>query len=242
MLQVIEKNPSPWVSVIIRADWIKVVTVFLSKPGAGGSQDSVIQKKKDFENIVKEMSLKVKEHSNAKDKDGTLKISNGHNQPSKKIISIAKHFNKDSKLSKSMFKVATDSSDHVKLKLPVLYAPYERYNKYPTAESPEFKKLLAQTISKDDAEGTFKLSVLGAMPTLMLERNHFLNDEMSLTRLVSFEYSFPERAKEMVYTWLKLLEGKTDLMKSETVRSLEHWINTRRYLDLNDPFRKQLTM
>ncbi|XP_061103018.1 uncharacterized protein LOC133131644 isoform X2 [Conger conger] len=240
--EALEKNPSLWEPFLLRDEWIKEVITASSftAEGAAESQDSVKQNKKHFQNIMKEESEKVKEQSNAKDKDGTQKISNGHNQPSKKSILTAGHFNKDSKLSKLMFEVATGSSDHAKCQLPVVYAPHERHHKFPTAESPELKTLLAQTISKDDVEGTFKLTILGAMPTFMLERKHFLNEDMSLTRLDSFKSTFPKHATEMVNTWFKLLEGKTDLMTPDTKQTLEDWISSKGYLDPNDPARKQI--
>ncbi|XP_061100213.1 uncharacterized protein LOC133130021 [Conger conger] len=240
--EALEKNPSLWEPFLLRDEWIKelITTSSFRAEGAAESQDSVKQNKKHFQNIMKEESEKVKEQSNANDKDGTPNISNGRKQPSKKSILIAGHFNKDSKLSKLMFEVATDSSDHAKCQLPVVYAPHERHHKFPTAESPEFKKLLSQTISKDDVEVTFKLTILGAMPTFMLERKRFLNEDMSLTRLDSFEHNFPKYTKKMVNTWFKLLEGKTDLMTPDTKQTLEDWISSKGYLDPNDPARKQI--
>ncbi|KAG5849652.1 hypothetical protein ANANG_G00113190 [Anguilla anguilla] len=241
--EVLTEKPSQWEPFLQREKWIEDLTVatWFKSEGAAESQDQIKQNKKKLWNIMKEESEKVKGQSNVKDKKGTGKITNGDKQPSKNSILKAGHFNTGSKLSKAMFEVATDASEHAKCKLPVVYAPHERHNKLSTVESPELKTLLAKTISKDDVEGTFKLTIIGAMPTFMMERK-FQNEDMSLTRLDAFEDSFPEHATEMVNTWFKLLESKTDLMNQDTAERLRHWINTEGYLDPNDPYRKQVTM
>ncbi|KAJ8342048.1 hypothetical protein SKAU_G00319760 [Synaphobranchus kaupii] len=228
--EALEKKPTHFESFIQRDVWIKEVMKGSWKIAEG------VEKKNKILNAIKKKSEEVTDQS-----QGTTQIINGVKQPPKHIISASEHFTTGSKLSKAMFEVAADSSDHAQCQLPVVYAPYERNNKFPTAESPELKRLLAQTISKDDVEGTFKLTIIGATPTFMLERKHFLNEDMSLTRLDTFEHSFPERAKELVNTWFKLLESKTDLMKSETKETLENWINGEGYLNPNDAYRKQIT-
>ena len=251
--EALEENSSHFESFIQRQEWIEeLITGSYAisediKSGDAETQEQNEQKKAlqamkaQSEKTTAQILLRSRENA-ITNVIGTVKITNRDNQPPKNCILIAAQFSTGSKLSKIMCEVATDSSDYAKCKLPVVYAPHERYNKYPTVQSAVLSKLLAQTISNDDVEGTFKLTILCAMPTFMLGRTYFNNEDMSLTRLVSFEYSFPERAKEMVNIWFKLLKGKTDLMTSETVRSLGHWINTKRYLDQNDPFRKQLTV
>ncbi|KAJ8342052.1 hypothetical protein SKAU_G00319800 [Synaphobranchus kaupii] len=228
--EALEKKPTHFESFIQRDAWIKEVM-----KGSWKIAEEV-EKKNKILNAIKKKSEEVTDQS-----QGTTQIINGVKQPPKHIISASENFTTESKLSKAMFEVAADSSDHAQCKLPVVYALYERNNKFPTAESPELKRLLAETISKDDVEGTFKLTIIGAMPTFMLERKHFLNEDMSQTRLDTFEHSFPERAKELVNTWFKLLESKTDLMKPETKQTLENWINGKGYLDPNDSYRKQIT-
>ncbi|KAJ8342051.1 hypothetical protein SKAU_G00319790 [Synaphobranchus kaupii] len=228
--EALEKKPTHFESFIQRDAWIKEVMKGSWKIAEG------VEKKNKILSAIKKKSEEVTDQS-----QGTTQIINGVKQPPKHIISASEHFTTESKLSKAMFEVAADSSDHAQCQLPVVYAPYERNYKFPTAESPELKRLLAQTISKDDVEGTFKLTIIGATPTFMLERKYFLNEDMSLTRLDTFEHSFPKRAKELVNTWFKLLESKTDLMKPETKQTLENWINGKGYLDPNDAYRKQVT-
>ncbi|KAJ8342056.1 hypothetical protein SKAU_G00319840 [Synaphobranchus kaupii] len=243
--EALEEKPAHWEAFLQREEWIEeliIGTWFISE---GATSSMMITSQDKIKNVMKqesEKSIHNKEWlSDQKDIQITGAIINGDNQPPKNSILIAEHFNSVSKLTKAMFEVAADSSAHAQCKLPVVYAPYERNNKFPTAESPELKRLLAQTMSKDDVEGTFKLTIIGAVPTFMLERKYFLNEDMSLTRLDTFEHSFPERAKEMVNTWFRLLESKTDLMKPKTKQTLENWIYAKGYLDPNDSYRKQIT-
>ncbi|XP_035272931.1 uncharacterized protein LOC118226995 [Anguilla anguilla] len=250
--EALTEKPIHFESFIQRKAWIKALVVgsyLISEDIESGEADQLKRKRKELLNNLKEESAKttaqnlLQTHGKNKNKIGTIgKIMNGDNRPPKNSILTAAHFNTGSKLSKVMFQVASDLSDYNECKLPVVYAPYERYHKFPTVESPELNKLLAETMSKDDVEGTFKLTILGAMPTFMLERTYFNNEDMSLTRLDTFGDSFPEHATEMVNTWFKLLESRTDLMNQDTADRLKHWINTEGYLDPNDPYRKQVTM
>ncbi|KAJ8342050.1 hypothetical protein SKAU_G00319780 [Synaphobranchus kaupii] len=243
--EALEEKPAHWEAFLQHEEWIEeliIGTWFISE---GATSSMMITSQDKIKNVMKqesEKSIHNKEWlSDQKDIQITGAIINGDNQPPKNSILAAEHFNSVSKLTTAMFEVAADSSDYAQCQLPVVYAPYERNNKFPTAESPELKRLLAQTMSKDDVEGTFKLTIIGAVPTFMLERKYFLNEDMSLTRLDTFEHSFPERAKEMVNTWFRLLESKTDLMKPKTKQTLENWIYAKGYLDPNDPYRKQIT-
>ncbi|KAG5849649.1 hypothetical protein ANANG_G00113160 [Anguilla anguilla] len=243
--EALEEDPKLWEVFIQREEWIEELIIgswFISE-GVSALDDKVTIKEKIM-NMMKQTSetavINKEWLSPGKDAIPTGIIINGDSQPPKNTVLVAENFYSGSKLTNAMFEVATDLSKHAKCQLPVVYAPYERYNKFPTAGSPELKKLLAQTMSRDDAEGTFKLTILSAMPTFMLRKN-FQDEDISLTRLETFKYTFPKHATTFVNAWFKLLEKKTDIIKPDTQQNLLHWINTKRYLDPNDPHRKQVT-
>ncbi|XP_061103016.1 uncharacterized protein LOC133131644 isoform X1 [Conger conger] len=244
--EALEEKPALWQSFIQREEWIEelIVGSWGLAQGVSSSEESATLKDKIM-NIVQQESQSAADSklwlAKAKSIEITGIIINGDNQPPKNTVMTAEHFQLNSKLTNAMFEVATDFSMHATCKLPVVYAPYERYNKFPTVQSANLSKLLAETMSRDDVEGTFKLTILGSMPTFMLLKKYLQNEEMSVTRLDSFEQSFPKHATELVNTWFKLLKSKTDIIKPHNKQRLEHWINTKRYLDPNDPFRKLLT-
>ncbi|KAJ8247912.1 hypothetical protein GJAV_G00252000 [Gymnothorax javanicus] len=238
--EALEGDPSFWDIFLSRDEWIKEAVVGSWGIQQGASAAHTTMKEK-IKNIMKEQSSNSVYDgdwlSNEKNIQIVGVIVNGDPQPPKNIFLMAENFLSDSKLIRAMSEVASHLSKEAKL--PVVYAPYERYNKFPTAQSPKLKKSLALAMSRDDVEGTFKLAILSAMPTFMLGK-YLDNEGLSLTRLETFEARFPIHAVKMVAIWFKLLEKKTDIIKSDTLQKLENWINTKRYLDPNDPHTKEV--
>lgn len=163
--------------------------------------------------------------------------------------------NQNSKLAKVMLEVATKSSpldinlipevkkDHGR-ELPVVYVPKEIHHEFPSTKSKAFRILLATTISNDDVVGTFKLTVLGAMPRFKLNSTKnfkdFQSNRMSRTRLEVFENSFQQHSLKMVESWFIQLKDKR-VMTDDDHNTLTAWINNKGYDDQNDPHRDEVS-
>ncbi|KAE8280991.1 hypothetical protein D5F01_LYC21567 [Larimichthys crocea] len=180
---------------------------------------------------------------------------NGDHQPPVDSILEARRKNQNSKLANAMLEVATKSSplnpdliDNVHkyhgLDLPVVSVPKEMHYEFPSTKSQSFREYLATTISKDDVVGSFKLTILGAMPRFKLDStknfNNFKDNNVSQTRLAIFENSFQQHSETMVQTWYNLLQDK-GVMTRDHRTTITEWIKHRGYDDQNDPHRKQVS-
>ena len=127
--------------------------------------------------------------------------------------------------------------------LPTVLVPREIHREFPSTKSQAFRNALSSAISKDDAVGTFKLTILGAMPRFRLSDNksfkNFQNSPKSKTRLEVFEKSFQKHSQSMVQEWFNQLQGK-GVMSQKDFDSLTKWIDERGYEKQNDPHRNQV--
>lgn len=130
------------------------------------------------------------------------------------------------------------------LELPTVYVPQEIHREFLSTTSKAFRTLLAETISKDDVVGTFKLTILGANLRYKLKSTknfkNFQDNWPSKSRLAIYEDSYPEHSIKMVQTWFDVLQGK-EVMTNTDLTTVTTWINEQRYNDQNDPHRNQVS-
>ncbi|KAM8734729.1 uncharacterized protein AB9X84_023451 [Acanthopagrus schlegelii] len=187
-------------------------------------------------------------------RSGLGQFMNGDHQPPVKSILEARGLNQNSRLAEAMLEVATKSSpldrnlmykvekQHGR-ELPVVYVPYDMHREFPSTTSKKFRTSVAEAISDNDVVGTFKLTILGAMPRFKLDGTkgfeNFQNDKMSKTRLEVFDNSFQQHSLKMVETWSNLLKDK-NVMTDKDLQTINTWINKKGYNNQNDPHRDKV--
>ena len=186
----------------------------------------------------------------ANQNQGIGQFINADHQPPVSSILAARKSNQNSKLPQAMHEVATNASPlntnlisdmgkYHGLNLPIVYVPAKVHCEFPSTKSPNLLNSLATAISRGDVVGTFKLTILGAMPRFML-CSTFQNNQQSKTRLQSFKNSFQQHSKMMVQEWFKPLQAK-GVMETDNLTTLIAWINTKGYNNQNDPYRNQFS-
>ncbi|XP_036929417.1 uncharacterized protein LOC119005671, partial [Acanthopagrus latus] len=187
-------------------------------------------------------------------RSGLGQFMNGDHQPPVKSILEARDLNQNSRLAEAMLEVATKSSpldrnlmskvdkQHGR-ELPVVYVPYDMHREFPSTTSKKFRTSVAEAIRDNDVVGTFKLTILGAMPRFKLDGTkgfeNFQNDQMSKTRLAVFDSSFQQHSLKMVETWSNLLKDK-NVMTDKDLKTINTWINKKGYNNQNDPHRDKV--
>ncbi|XP_073349756.1 uncharacterized protein [Pagrus major] len=188
-------------------------------------------------------------------RSGLGQFMNGDHQPPVKSILEARDLKQNSRLAEAMLEVATKSSlldqnlihkvgKYHGRELPVVYVPYEMHREFPSTTSKGFRTCVAKAISNNDVVGTFKLTILGAMPRYKLDSTkkfeNFQNDLMSKTRLEVFDNSFQQHSLKVVETWSDLLKDK-NIMTDNDLRTITAWINKKGYNNQNDPHRDEVS-
>ncbi|KAI4892143.1 hypothetical protein NFI96_027533 [Prochilodus magdalenae] len=202
---------------------------------AEGAARPAMKKMKETKNVLEKEECYNDWKKYADQNRGIGQFIKADHQPPVRSILEARSLNQNSKLAEAMLEVAKNSG----LELPTVYVPAEIHHEFPSTLSPSFRTSLATAMSKDDVVGTFKLTMLGAMPRSMWNRD-FQNAEMSKTRLAAFEDSLETRSIKMVQEWFDLLQGK-GVMDDNHVTTLTTWITNQGYKDQNDPHRKQVS-
>ncbi|TKS66086.1 Pre-mRNA-splicing factor CWC22 -like protein [Collichthys lucidus] len=250
------KQPGQWKPFIKRKEWIEATRGGDWYLAEGGGRKRAREEKQFDQKQVAEYVGKGETYREWK-KDlrknpGLGQYMNGDHQPPVDSILEARRKNQNSKLANAMLEVGTKSSplnpdliDNVHkyrgLDLPIVSVPEKIHKEFSSTKSPSFRKYLATTISKDDVVGTFKLTILGAMPRFKLDSTKELKDNnVSQTRLANFENSFPKHSEKMVETWYNLLQDK-GVMTHDHHTTITEWIKHRGYDDQNDPHRKQVS-
>ncbi|XP_069380456.1 uncharacterized protein [Paralichthys olivaceus] len=219
--------------------------------------DWYMAKEAGLKNTVKENKKVIKDekvkkyndwvkHENSKPSTGQF-IRAAHQPPSSSISQAGK-LNPNSKLAKAMLEVATKSTTaaeiHKGLGLPTVYVPTEIQREFPSTTTKQFRKLLAHTISQDDAVSSLKLTILGAIPRFKFNSTKnfrdFQNNRVSKTRLAIFEKNFEQHSKDLVNKWFNHLQANGVMTKAD-LNTLTAWIDNKGYENQNDPHSKQVS-
>ncbi|XP_018515822.1 uncharacterized protein LOC108872552 [Lates calcarifer] len=245
------KYPGQWEPFVRRKEWTDAIRGGDWYMAEGAAPRKKIKETKKL--LEKEVG-KVKKYKEWQKYSSELEYKIGHvinadHQPPVSSIVQSRKLNQNSKLAEAMLEVATNSRPldtnlipNVKTyhgrELPTVYVPAEVHHEFLSTKTKTFRDLLANKISQDDVVGTFKLTILGAIPRFMLNSvknfNNFTNNQMSKTRLDTFEKSFPQHSKDLVQKWFNQLKGK-GVMTQADLNTLTDWINKKGYEDQNDP-------
>lgn len=251
------KEPGQWEPFVKRKEWTEAIRGghwYMAEGAFKEAQKNVKESKKVLKGeIGKQFKYKDwRKHTNKN--FGLGEFINADHQPPVSSILNARNLNKDSKLAKAMLEVGTNSSPlntdlipYVRQthghELPTILVPREIHREFPSTKKQAFRNALSSAISNDDAVGTFKLTILGAMPRFRLSDNksfkNFQNNPKSKTRLEVFEKSFQKHSQSMVQEWFNQLQGK-GVMSQKDFDSLTKWIDERGYEKQNDPHRNQV--
>ncbi|XP_073339951.1 uncharacterized protein [Pagrus major] len=254
------RYPGQWESFVKRKVWtqsIRGVDWFMAEGAAPQKRPRELIK--ETKEVVKQETGKIKRYKewkrDSKNTTGIGQFINGDHQPPVKSILEARQLNQNSKLAEAMLEVATKSSPldnnlihkvekYHGRELPVVYVPKEIHYEFPSTKSKDFRTCLATAMSRDDVVGTFKLTVLGAMPRYKLNNTKnfkdFQNDHMSKTRLEVFEDSFQQHSLKMVETWYNQLKDK-GVMTDNDRTNITAWISNKGYNNQNDPHRDKVS-
>ena len=251
------RYPGQWEPFVKRKEWTEAIRGgdwYMAEGALKKAGKKVKESKKVLQGEIGKQ-FKYKDWKKyADNKSGVGEFINADHQPPVSSILKARNLNKDSTLAKAMLEVGTNSSPlntnlipHVKQthghELLTVLVPREIHREFPSTKSQAFRNTLSAAISKDDVVGTFKLTVLGAMPRFRLSDNtsfkNFQNTTQSKTRLKVFENSFQQHSQNMVQEWFSQLQGK-GVMSQKDFDSLTEWINEMGYKNQDDPHRKQV--
>ncbi|XP_030264389.1 uncharacterized protein LOC115576041 [Sparus aurata] len=250
----LRRHPGQWEPFIKRKVWTESIRGgdwFIAEGAAPANRILIVETPQVLQQDVGRVRLYKEWQQDCIYRSGLGQFMNGDHQPAVKSILEAKDLNQNSRLAEAMLEVATKSSplDHNLMhkvgkyhgrELPVVYVPHEMHREFPSTTSKEFRTSVAEAISNNDVVGTFKLTILGAMPRFKLDGTskfeNFQNDLMSKTRLEVFDNSFQQHSLKMVETWSNLLKDK-DVMTDNDLQTINTWINKKGYNNQNDPYR-----
>ncbi|XP_030606961.1 uncharacterized protein LOC115795290 [Archocentrus centrarchus] len=247
------RHPDQWEPFIKRKELTEAIRGGDWYMLEGAAAKTIKENKKSIQKFVgKQQSYRdAKNLSRRKANKGIGQFMNADHQPPVSSILNAREQNQNSILAKAMVEVATKSSTvdisnvhkYHDLELPTVYVPKEIHHEFSSTKSPAFSSHLANTISKDDVVGTFKLTILGSMPRFWLKSSkkfeNFQNTQMSKTRHDIFKESFQKHSTEMVKTWFSLLQSK-GVMTDDHLTTINDWINKQGYNNQNDPHRNDV--
>ncbi|XP_050928370.1 uncharacterized protein LOC108895197 [Lates calcarifer] len=254
--ETLKEHPNRWEPFVRRKEWTDKIRGgdWYMAEGAGPGKPVTENKR-----VLKREVGKVKKYKDwlkySKNKPKIGQFINADHQPPVNSILQARSLNQNSKLAGAMLEVATNSgsldSNQIRdvkkyhgRELPTVYVPAEIHREFPSTKTKAFRKLLADNMSQDDVVGTFKLTVLGAMPRFKLDStknfNDFTNSPMSKTRLDVFEQSFEQHSKDMLQNWYNHLNSK-GVMTQADLNTLTAWIDNKGYEDQNDPYRNKVS-
>ncbi|KAM4552133.1 uncharacterized protein PAE49_015651 [Odontesthes bonariensis] len=247
------RHPGHWEPFIKRKVWTETL-----RGGdwymAEGAAPKLTKKQKEI--CMKEVGgvgkYKLMQKHQQKRKMG--QFINADHQPPVSCIRGAITLNQNSKLATAMLEVATNSSplNHRLIpgvkkshggELPAVFVPADCHHEFPSTKSPAFRKLLTETISKDNVVDSFKLTILGSMPRFQLNSTKgfpdFKKDNRSKFQRDVFENSFQKHSEKMVDNWFKEFRGK-DVMTQQDCDTIKTWINNKDYNNQNDPLRNKV--
>ncbi|XP_008303716.1 uncharacterized protein LOC103375268 isoform X2 [Stegastes partitus] len=247
------RHPGQWDPFIKRKEWTEKI-----RGGDWYLAEGAAPPIKETKEVLKKEVGKVQTYKqwqqHAKKNPGIGQFLNADHQPPVSSILEAQKMNPDSKLAKAMLEVATNSSPlnpslipdvhkHHGRELPTVCVPQEIHREFLSTTSKAFRMCLAETISKDDVVGTFKLMVLGSMVRSNLNNTknfkNFQNTKKSKTRFAIFESSFPQHSPTLRKYWFNRLQGK-NVMTNNDLTTITSWFNNKSYNDNNDPHRNQV--
>ncbi|XP_072543005.1 uncharacterized protein [Salminus brasiliensis] len=251
------RHQGQWEPFIKRKEWTEVIRGGDWYMAEGAAPKRVVKRMVENKKVLKKEVGKIEKYKDWK-KYATTNVGigqfiNADHQPPVSSILQARKLNQNSKLAEAMLEVATKSSPlstnlisnvqkYHGLELPTVYVPHETHREFPSTKSKTFRTTLATAISKDDVVGTFKLTILGAMPRFMVYTGgdkvfkNFKQPTISKTRLDAFQKSFQQHSLNMVQRWSTLLQGK-GVMNNNHVTTITTWINNKGYMNQNDPNR-----
>ncbi|XP_030297384.1 uncharacterized protein LOC115596432 [Sparus aurata] len=245
-------HPGQWEPFVKRKVWtdsIRGGDWFMSK-GAANKPLTEAEEKEILKKLVGQIQL-YKDKAN----QGIGHVIHADHQPPVKSIVLAGKLNQNSRLAKAFLEVATNSSplndkliDKVREShgpnLPTVYVPAQIHMEFPSTRSPAYRELLAESISNNDVEATFKLMIIGSMPRFRLNSNNnfnnFQHDTMSKTRLARFEASFQQHSINMVEWWSNRLQDK-GVMTETQLDNIREWTKKSGYNDQNDRYRNKVS-
>ncbi|XP_061587523.1 uncharacterized protein LOC133452303 [Cololabis saira] len=250
------RHPDQWEFLIKRTEWTQRFRGGNWYMAEGAEPKRII---KESKTVIITGVWKVKQYKewqkHATQNPEMGKVINTDNQPPVRSILEAKNMNLSGKLAPAMLKeraksspldpnLITDVQKYRGHEFPAVYGPKKAHSQFPDSKYEDFRSNLAITISKDDVEGTFKLTILGAMMRCQLDSGtSFKTLQMkrkNTTRLAMFDNSFQEHSLKLVDGWFSRLQG-TGVMAVDHHITIRTWIKRKGYRDQNDPHTAQVT-
>lgn len=251
------RYPGQWEVFVKRKEWTEAIRGgdWYTAEGAAKQLKKKVKESKKVLKLEVGKQIKYRDWKKYADNNSGLgQFINADHQPPVSSILEARNLKKKSQLANAMLEVATNSSPlkvslipQVKQthgnELPTVMVPKEIHCEFASTKSQAFRGTLSEAISNDDVVGTFKLTILGAIPRFRLNNNKgfkdFQNSLQSKTRLHIFDDSFAKHSKSMVKQWFTKLQGK-GVMTQKDFNSLTKWVDEEGYKKKGDPHRKKV--
>ncbi|XP_061602486.1 uncharacterized protein LOC133464487 [Cololabis saira] len=250
------RHPGQWEFLIKRTEWTQKVRGGNWYTTEGAEPKWII---KESKTVIKAEFWRVKQYKewqkHATQNPVMGKILNTDHQPPVRSMLEAKNMNMSGKLALAMLKEEAKSSPldlnqmtvvqkYRGREFPAVYGPKKAHSQFPDSKYEDFRSHLAMTISEPDVEGTFKLTILGAMMRCQLDSGtSFKTLQMkwkNTNRLAMFDNSFQEHSLKLVNTWFSRLQG-TGVMTVGDHMTITTWIQRKGYRDQDDSHMKQIT-
>ncbi|XP_061573869.1 uncharacterized protein LOC133440573 [Cololabis saira] len=249
------RNPGQWEGLIKRSEWTQRVRGGNWYMAEGAEPNRII---KDSKTVTIPGVWKVKQYKewqkHATQNPEIGKILNTDRQPPVRSMLEAKNMNLSGKLAQAMLKeraksspldpnLITDVQKYRGHEFPAVYGPKKAHSPFADSKYEDFRSNLARTMSKDDVEGTFKLTILGAMMRQLdggSSSNILQMKRKNTSRLAMFDHSFQEQSLKLVDGWFSRLQG-SGVMTVDHHLTMTTWIKRKGYRDQNDPHTVQIT-